>query len=105
MGDSGEFSRAGAASGHCQRSDILYREGLSLHLSWEESVKYQRCQVPPQTFQSPSKIVHQGNHSSRRKVSQGRGKIPWRSETVGVILGSATTNSVDVIQVIYFLAL
>lgn len=46
VGDSGEFSRKGAASGHCQRSDILYREGLSLQLSWEESVKYQRCQVP-----------------------------------------------------------
>lgn len=87
---SGEFSRAGAASGHRQHSGSLCREGFSLHLAGKRVGK-SNCQQapampsPPHTFQPPPEVVYQLTRSSRRKVPQTRARaLPQRSETCSI---------------------
>lgn len=67
-----EFSRAEATSGHHQRNGTRYREGLSLHLSWEDSGQVLGRPGPPQTFHTPPKIAGQATLTSATR----QGKSP-----------------------------
>lgn len=66
----GESSRAEATSGHRQRDGTPYREGLSLHLSWEDSGQVRGMPGPPPTLHTPPRIAGQATLTSATRQGQ-----------------------------------